>query len=248
MTGTWINAVAIIAGAGIGLLLRKGIPQRISDSIIQVEGIAIMVIGLNGIIGAMFLVDPASGKLVENGGLLLFISLAAGCLLGELLKLEDRLEAFGLWIECKMKARNFAKGFVTASLLYCIGAMGIIGSLNDGLQGDSSVLIVKSALDFTTGIVLASALGSGVAFSSIPVFLLQGTLSMSARWISPYISDELLRTVCMVGYAIVLVIGINFACNTKIRTANLLPALLFPILYTLLLPALYTWVVLPLLP
>ena len=240
MTGTLINAAAIIIGACIGLLLRRGIPENISAAIIQVEGVAIMVIGLNGIIGAMFLADPLTGKLSDSGGLLLFISLAAGCLIGELLKLQDKIESFGLWVEHKMHAQNFAKGFVTASLLYCIGAMGIIGALNDGLHGDSSVLVVKSALDFTTAIVLASSLGSGVAFASIPILFFQGLLSMSARWISPFISDELLNSVCMVGYAIVLVIGLNFVANTKIRTANLLPALLFPILYHL--------AVLPLLP
>lgn len=231
MTGTWVNVGAILLGSLIGVLLKKGIPQRINDAIIRVEGLAIGIIALNGIIAAMFTADPATGKLSDSGGLLLLVSLVLGCLVGEFARLDDRFNGFGLWVEKKLGAKGFATGFVTASLVFSIGAMAIIGALSDGLNGDSSVLLIKSTLDFTTAIVLASSLGVGVAFSALPVLALQGTVSLLSGWISPYISDELLGMICMVGYAIVLVIGINFLFGNRIKTANLLPALLIPVGY-----------------
>lgn len=231
MIGTLVNAGAIVAGSLIGLLVRKGIPQRINDSIIKAEGLAIFLIALGGVITSMISADPETGKLTDSGGLLLLVCLVLGCLTGELLRIDDRLESLGKWLERKMNARGFAKGFVTATLLYCVGAMAIIGPLNDGLRGDTSILLVKSALDFTTSVVLASTLGRGVLFAAVPVLVLQGAIAVAARWIAPYISDSLLALICMVGYSIVLAIGINFVCGTGIKTANLLPALLFPILY-----------------
>lgn len=231
MTGTWVNFGAVILGALIGILLKKGIPQRINDAIIQVEGLAISIIGLNGVLAAMFTADPATGKLSDSGGLLLLVSLVLGCLAGELLRIDDHLNTLGMAVERRFRVGGFAKGFVTATLLFCIGAMSIIGPLNDGLRGDSSVLFVKSTLDFTTAIVLASALGIGVLFAAVPVLLVQGAVALLSVRISPYISDELLGLICMVGYAIVLVIGVNFLCGTKIKTANLLPSLIVPVIY-----------------
>lgn len=237
MTGTWVNVGGIVLGALIGTLLKKGIPQRISDSIIQAEGLAVSVIALNGILGAMLTAEPDTGKLRDAGSLLLLVSLVLGCLAGELLRLDDRMNHLGRFVERKVGAQGFAKGFVTATLVFSIGAMSIIGSLNDGLTGDSSVLLIKSTLDFTTAIVLASVLGIGVAFSAVPVLLLQGSISLAAGFIAPYISDLLLRMICMVGYTLVLVIGINFLVGTKIKTANLLPSLLVPVVYYFLFAA-----------
>lgn len=226
MTGTWANIGGIILGSLIGMLLKKGIPERIRTAIIQAEGLAIGIIALTGLIAAMFTVDMTTGKLSSDGGLLLLISLVVGCLIGELLKIDDRLNSFGGFIEKKLNAKGFAAGFVTATLVFSVGAMSIVGPLNDGLSGDSSLLFVKTALDFTTAIVLASALGVGVMFSAVPVLLLQGGIALLAGHVATYISDPLVSTVSMVGYAVVLVIGVNFLCGTKIKTANLLPALL----------------------
>jgi len=231
MTGTLINVGGIVAGALIGMLLRKGIPQHINDAIIKVEGLAIVIIGFNGVISAMFTLNPATGRLSNEGGLVLLVCLVLGCLIGEFLRIDDRICSFGRMVEQKSGAEGFAKGFVDASLVFSIGAMAIVGALDDGLRGDSSVLIIKSTLDFTTAIVLASALGIGVAFSAIPVFLLQGSISLLAGVISPYVSENLLNLFCMVGYAIVMVIGFNFLCDIKVKTANLLPALILPIIY-----------------
>lgn len=231
MTGTFVNAGGVVLGALIGLLLKKGIPERVNEAVIKAEGLAILIIALNGVVAAMFTVNPETGRLSDTGGLLLLCSLVVGCGCGELLRLDDRLESFGLWVERKMNAQGFAKGFITASLLFCIGAMSIIGPLNDGLRGDSNVLFMKSALDFTTAIFLASSLGSGVVFSAVPVLVLQGSVALLSRWIEPFISQDLLGLICMVGYAVVMAIGLNFVAKTNIKTANLLPALIIPVVY-----------------
>lgn len=231
MTGTWINVGGIILGAFIGLLLKQGIPERVNHAIMKMEGLAILIIGLNGVLSSMFRADPVTGRLRDSGGLLLLVSLVLGCLVGELLRLDDRCTALVLIVERRIGSQGFARGFVSASLIFSIGAMSVIGPINDGLTGDASILYIKTTLDFTTALVLASVLGVGVAFSAFPVLLIQGTFAMLARQISPFISEELLGLFCMVGYAVVMSIGFNFLCDIKIKTANVLPALLVPVIY-----------------
>ena len=230
MTGTFVNVGGIIIGSLIGLFLKRGIPENINNAIIKVEGVAILVIGLNGVLTAMLSVG-ASGRLESDGALLLLVSLVVGCLVGEALKIEDRLNGLSGVLERRLKSDNLSKGFVTASLVFVIGAMAIVGALNDGLSGDHTILFTKTMLDFITAIVLAASLGIGVIFSAIPVFIVQGAISMLARFIAPYISDELIRLFSMVGYALVMALGLNFLADTKIRAANLLPALAVPIAY-----------------
>jgi uncharacterized membrane protein YqgA involved in biofilm formation len=232
MTGTIINVVGILAGGLIGLLLKKGIPDHINAAIMRTEGLAIAIIALNGVIASMFSVTE-TGRLTDSGGLLLLVSLVLGCLAGELLCIETAIENFGNRIEQRFKASGFARGFISASLVFCIGAMSIIGALNDGLTGDSSILIIKATLDFTTAIVLAAALGAGVMFAAVPVLLLQGGISLLAGSLSAVLAGALLDHICMVGYALVLCIGLNFLFDLKIKVANLLPALLVPIGYQL---------------
>ena len=233
MTGTIVNAIAIVIGSLIGMLFKRGIPDRVNTAIIKAEGIAIFVIGLNGVLTAMLSIG-ANGRLQADGAVLLLISLAVGCIIGELIKIEDRFNKLSLVIERKLKADNFAKGFVTATLVYVIGAMSIVGAINDGLTGDSTVLFTKSLLDFITSIILASTFGAGVIFSAIPVFIYQGAIAMLARFIAPYATDEPIRLLSMVGYALVMTIGFNFLADTKVRIANLLPALAIPIIYYLI--------------
>lgn len=231
MWGTIVNVAGIIAGSLIGLLLKKGIPDRINEAIFKIVGLSISVIGLNGILSAMLKADTTTGTIENSGGLLLLISLVIGCAVGELLRIEDRINQFGLYIECKINSSGFARGFVTASLIYSIGAMSVIGPINDGLTGDSSILYIKTMLDGTTSIVLASTLGIGVLFSFVPVLIVQAIPALLARQLAPFISNDLLSMFCMVGYAIVVSIGLNFLFDAKIRTANLLPALIIPVVY-----------------
>lgn len=231
MLGTFVNAGAIVLGGLIGLIFKKGLNKSMEDTVHKALGISILILGLNGVISAMFTVKD--GRISSSGELLLIVSLVTGAAAGELLKLEDRFEGFGRFVESKMRLSGFSRGFVTATIVYCVGAMAIIGALNDGLRGDSSVLLIKSLLDGISSVILGATLGVGVLFSCIPVFLYQGAISLFAGLISPYLADELLGAVYMVGYAIVMCIGINFWGLTKIRITNLLPALLVPILYFL---------------
>ena len=230
MTGTIVNATAVVVGGGLGLVLKKGLPEKLEKAVTQMLGLSILIIGLNGIITSMITIKP-DGGLASSGELLLLASLVIGVILGEQFDIDGKLDSMGRYIESRAKADGFSKGFISASLLFCIGAMTIVGSLNDGLRGDSSVLFIKSALDFITSIILASSLGFGVMFSAIPVLVYQGAITLAANWIAPLISDNLLSIICMVGYAIVACIGINFLEFAKIKTANLLPALLVPVVY-----------------
>jgi len=157
-----------------------------------------------------------------------------GVAIGELLCIEDRLNAFGKKIEDKAGVDGFAKGFVTASLLFCVGAMAIFGSLKDGISGDSSVLIVKSMIDAITAFILSTSLGIGVAFAGVSIFIYQGAISMMATFIQPFVTDAMMMNICTVGYAIVMAIGTNMLGMTKIKLANTLPAMVLAIIYTLI--------------
>lgn len=231
MTGTLVNVAGIIAGSLIGLLLKRGIPERINGVVLKVEGLAIAVIGLSGMMSSMLAADPATGKIESSGGLLLLVSLVIGCVCGEAMRIDDRINGLGAWVESRFKTEGFAKGFVTATLIFSIGAMSIIGPINDGLTGDASILYIKTMLDGTTSIILASAFGSGVLFSFVPVLILQAIPALLARQLAPLLSGELLSGFCMVGYASVLCIGLNFLLGSKIKVANLLPSLLVPVIY-----------------
>ena len=240
MTGTIVNTVAVIAGGLIGLLCRRGLNEKIQQAMTYMLGIATCVIGANGLISTM-ITAGSDGRLSSSGELLLLVSLAVGTVLGELLRLDDRLSRLGDRIEARLGASNFSKGFISASLLFCVGAMTIIGALNDGLTGDSGVLLIKSALDFIAAIVLASTLGAGVPFAAVTVLVYQGALSLCAGFLAPVLAGELLQEICMVGYAVVLCIGINFFGGVKIKTANLLPSLLVPVVYNLLMMLKTLW-------
>ena len=233
MTGTIVNTIAVIAGGLIGLLFKKGIKEHIQKSINQALGLAVIVLGINGVISSMITVS--GGVLSSDGTLLLIISLVLGVIAGELLRLDDRLNSFGDKLGHKLNIGNFSEGFITASLIFCVGAMTIVGSLNDGLKGDSSILFIKSALDFIASIVLSATLGVGVLFSGVCVLFYQGALSLLAGFIGPYISSALLNQICMVGYVTVACVGINFLGMAKIKTANFLPGLVVPVLWNMIL-------------
>lgn len=232
MIGTIVNAGAIILGSVIGLLVKKGLPQRVEDAIMKIQGVVIMLIGLNGALSIMLTVGP-DGSLKSSGELLLLISLVLGCLAGELLRIHDRIENMGAAIEKRLKGEGFAQGFVNSSIIFCVGAMAIMGSINEGLRGDSSILFVKSALDGITSMVLAASLGWGVAASSVPILVYQGGITLLAGVLGPALekAEGLVDNICMVGYIIVITIGLNFVWKDKFKPANLLPAILVPVLY-----------------
>lgn len=235
MFGTIVNVIAVIAGGIIGILLKKSIKSEIMDNVMKAQGVAVLIIGMNGVLTSMLSVG-ADGKITDNGGLVLLISLALGAFIGEILKIDDGINGIGNWVEKRIKSDGFSKGFVSAFIIFCVGSMSIIGAINDGLSGDSSVLMVKSTLDFITAMVLGSTMGIGVVFAAVPLFAYQGIISLFASYIKPFIesSPDMMTQFSMVGYAIIMCVGINFIAGQKIKTANLLPAMLIPVLYNLL--------------
>lgn len=228
MIGSIVNAAAIIAGGSLGLLVKKGVKESYQHSVRQALGMAVIVLALNGIVSSMFTVNT-NNTISSSGELLLIISLVLGVLAGELLRIDDRLNALSQKVEDKLHLTGFAQSFMNGTFIYCVGALAIIGALNEGLRGDTSVLFVKSLLDGITSVVLAATLGPGVIFSSIPVLLYEGGATLLAGALEPVLTGALLLQICSIGYCLVLCIGLDFLGMAKIKTANLLPALLVPI-------------------
>lgn len=229
MTGTLVNCIAVIVGGLIGLLFKKGIKPGYADGINRALGLAVLIIGMNGVIANMF--TAQSGKISSSGELLLVVFLVVGTLIGELLKLDERFGKFCKKIESRFKANGFASGFINGTVLFCVGAMSIIGSINDGLTGDSSILFVKSALDGVNAVIFGATLGFGVIFTCIPMLIYQGGISLLAGTLSGILQGELLEQICMVGYAIIMAIGLNFLLEKKFKTLNMVPALILPVVY-----------------
>ncbi len=241
--GTIINAAAIILCGAIGLFIKRGLSQKLIDSVTRAIGIAVMFIGISGALSGLLRANT-NGSLETQGTMLLIISLILGTFLGELLKIEDRLEAVGEKLKKAVKAGsggNFVEGFVTTTLIFCVGAMAIVGSLNDGLTGDFSMLTAKSVLDGIMALITASTMGVGVLFSAIPVLIYQGAITLLSEFISPILSAELIANLSYVGSALIFGIGVNLVFGKKIKTGNMLPALLVPITYEI-----FTKLILPL--
>ena len=231
MTGTIINTIAVIAGGSIGLGIKKGLPPHINQAVTYMLGLSSCVIGLNGLLSTMITVDTATGRVSSSGELLLLGSLALGALIGELLHIQEALEQAGDLVEKRLGASHFSKGFISASVLFCVGAMTIMGAIQDGLGQGYTILLTKSSLDFIASIVLGASLGVGVPCSALTVLVYQGALTLLAGALKNILVGPLMVQICMVGYAIVVCIGINFFGVVKIKTANLLPALLGPVLW-----------------
>ncbi|MBQ9922950.1 MAG: DUF554 domain-containing protein [Clostridia bacterium] len=230
--GTLVNCAAVIVGAIIGLVFKKIIKQAWVDGINKALGVAVLVVGINGVLSNMLVIED--GKFSTSGEMILIVSLVIGTLVGEMLNLDGRFTRFSKKIEQKFNFGGFSVGFINATVLFCVGAMAIVGSLNDGISGDSTVLFIKSALDFTAAIVLAATLGAGVLFSFIPLFLYQGGITLLSSFIGGYLmGSELLVQICYVGYAVIICIGLNFLITNKIKTLNMLPSLLVPVIIAL---------------
>ncbi|MGD1857769.1 MAG: DUF554 domain-containing protein [Leptolyngbyaceae cyanobacterium] len=232
-SGTWINVVLVLVGTGSGLMLRGRLPRAMQDVITQAMGLITLFIGIQM---AQPLTDINAGAIA--GVIVGMVSLVIGGLLGEWWQLENRLAAVG----DKLKARfgggsRFTEGFVASSLLFCIGPMAILGSLNNGLSGDDTILIIKGTMDGLISIALTGSYGAGVGFSILPVAIYQGGLSLLAGLLSGGSDPAAAPTILLVtgvGGIIILGIGFNLLQVTKIRVASFLPALLLtPLLYKL---------------
>ncbi|TJX14925.1 DUF554 domain-containing protein [Tissierella creatinini] len=220
MLGTIVNAGAIILGALFGIIIKKGIKESYKDTIMNGIGLSVVLIGLMGGIEAKNII-------------LVIASIVIGSLIGEALDIDKRLDHLGLSMESRFGKgdSNFSKGFVTGSLIYCIGAMAIVGSLESGLSGNHETLFAKSILDGITAILFASSLGIGVAFSAIPVFIYQGAITLLATVIKDYLTSEAINEMSAVGGLLILAIGINLMGFKKIKVANMLPAIFIPLIY-----------------
>lgn len=232
MIGTIVNAGMIVAGGCAGLVLKKGLRPKLEHAIHQATGLAVIMIGLNGALSNMLAADPATGAVSSSGELMLVFSLVLGVLAGELLDIEEHLNHLGDFVEKRLHLSGFAQSFVNGTLIYCVGAMAIVGSINDGLLGDPSTLITKGVIDGITSIVLAATMGPGVIFSALPVLLYQGALTVCAGLLEPVLQGELLHQICAAGFVLVACIGVNFMSDKfHIKVANFLPALLVPVVW-----------------
>lgn len=232
MFGTTVNGIVVLVSGLLGCFIKKAIPEKIEKPIMDMVGISVTLIALLGFFFTALTIE--NGAIKSNGEIMMLVCLVLGMAVGEILRIDDRLNAFGQKIETKAGVDGFAKGFVNASLLFCVGAMAIFGALKDGISGDSSVLLVKSMIDAITAFILSTSLGIGVAFSGISVFLYQGAIAMMATYIQPFVTDAMMMNICTVGYAIVFMIGTNMLNLTKIKLANTLPAIVFAVIYTFL--------------
>lgn len=230
--GTIVNTLAVIVGSMIGIMIKGGLKQRYQEIIMQALGLATLFIGASGAMSGMLKV--IDNGLETQGSMLLIGSLVFGALVGEFLNIELRLEQIGEWLKSKVHIKNdthFVEGFVTSALVICVGAMAIVGALQDGLQGDPSTLFAKSILDFIIVMVFASTLGIGVTFSALPLFVYQGSITLFATFLKPFLTQGVITNLSFIGSVLIFAVGINLCFDKKIKVANLLPAMIIPFFF-----------------
>ncbi len=220
MLGTIVNAAAVIVGAFIGLLAGSALPERLGDTVMKGLGLCVLYIGIQG-------------ALKGSNTIVLIISVVLGALIGEGADLDGGLKRLGEYIESRFARtsgavhgkKSIAQGFVSASLLFCVGAMAIVGSLQSGLTGDHTTIYLKSALDFTAAIIFASQLGAGVLLSSGLVFVYQGAIVLLSHWIAPFLSDAVIAEMTCAGSVIIIGLALNMLGITKLKIMNYVPAI-----------------------
>ena len=228
--GTIINCAAIIVGGVFGLLFGKLLKERVQETLQKANGICVLFIGIAGAMEGML---RLSGSTLSSGrSMLIIASLALGALVGELINIEHWVERFGEWLKIKTgnaKDKDFVNGFVTASLTVCIGAMAVVGSIKDGIEGDISILTTKAILDLIIVMVMTCSLGKGCIFSAIPVAAFQGTITALARLIKPLMTEAASANLSLIGSVLIFCVGVNLVWGKKIKVANLLPSLVFAV-------------------
>lgn len=214
--GTIINCASILAGGILGLLFGRFLKEEVQDSLTKTCGISTIFIAIAGALESMLRIEQNS--LVSNGSLLIVGCLAMGTLIGEILNIENLFERFGEWLKFKTgnaKDNRFIEAFVVSSLTVCIGAMAIVGAIEDGITGDFSILSTKAILDLIIIMVMTSAMGKGCIFSAIPVGILQGAITLLARFVSPVMTKEALSNLSMIGSILIFCVGINLVWARK---------------------------------
>lgn len=220
LLGTIVNAAAILLGGLGGLLLKGGLPERFAQTVMQGVALCVLLIGLSGALEGM----PYLMAVI--------LYMVIGALLGEGLRIEERLERFGKRVEEKFSKGDsqFTKGFVTASLLFCVGAMAIMGSFESGLKGSHDILYSKSVLDGIAALIFASTLGIGVLFSAASVFVYQGAITLLSGALSSVLTETVIAQMSAVGGLLIVALGLNMLLSSKLKVGNLLPAIFLPIL------------------
>lgn len=233
--GTIINGVGIILGGLTGNLVGKIFNNKQQDSLTAACGVSVLFIGIAGAMEKMLEMDQ--GHLTSGKSMLIVLSLAIGTVIGELLGIEDKFEQFGQWLKDKTgnsKDTDFVNAFVTASLTVCIGAMAIVGAIQDGIFGDYSTLAVKAVLDFIIIAVMTSSMGKGCAFSVIPVLILEGGVTLLARLAMPVMTDLAISYLSLIGSVLIFCVGINLVFGKKVKVANMLPSVLIAVAFAFL--------------
>ncbi len=231
--GTVINVAAILAGGLGGLLFGNRLPRRFQDTLMMANGVCVLFIGIAGALEKMLSVS--GGKLESGGTMMLIGSLAIGAFVGEWLDIDDRMEQFGTWLKHRTgndSDNGFVDGFVTASLTVCIGAMAVVGSIQDGILGDPSVLTAKAVLDLIIILVMTASMGKGCIFSAIPVGLFQGSITLLSGLLQPLMTAEALDNLSLVGSVLIFCVGVNLVWGKMIKVANLLPAIVVAVMWT----------------
>ena len=227
LTGTIVNTCTVIAGSVLGMLLGNILPERLRDTVMKGLGLCTIFIGITGMFGS------------ENA-LITIISIAVGAIIGELCALDGHLNRFANWLESRFKRKEgagkatIAEGFITASLVFCVGAMTIVGSLNSGLTGDHQMLYTKSTLDFVSSLIFASSLGFGVLLAAGAVFVIQGSIACLASLLAPLLQHgNTITEMVVVGSVLIVGLGLNILGVTKLKIMNYVPAIFLPILLCL---------------
>ena len=229
--GTIINVGGILAGGLLGLCFGKLLKDRHQETLTRVCGVSTLFIGIGGALEGMLSIQD--GGIVSGSAMMIVICLSLGALIGELLNIENGFERFGQWLKLKTgnaKDPQFVNGFVTASLTVCIGAMAIVGSIEDGIRGDYTILATKAVLDLIIIMVMTCSLGKGCIFSAIPVGILQGTVTVLATLLRPIMTPAAQSNLSMIGSVLIFCVGLNLVWDKHIRVANLLPAVVLAVI------------------
>lgn len=230
--GTILNTALIIAGGIVGFIFKKFLKESMGEALTSVCGVTVIFIAIGGVMEKMLNVTDSG--LSTGLPYMMLISMAVGTIIGELINIDGAVERFGQWLKIKSKSESdnqFVGSFVDASCTVCIGAMAIVGSIMDGLYGDYSILLTKGILDAVIVCFMAASRGKGSVFSAIPVFLLQFSVTVIAKFAGPFMSDMALNNISYVGSIMIFCVGLNLIRDKKIRVANMLPALVIAALW-----------------
>lgn len=231
--GTIINVGAILLGGIAGRLLGRGVKTQYQDILMITVGICVMMLGIGGTMEEMLSVE--NGILTTGGSMMMILTLTLGAIFGEWMNIEGKIEQFGIWLKQKSGSSSdsaFVDAFVTASLTVCIGAMAVVGSIQDGISGDYSTLAAKAILDMIIIFVMTVSMGKGCIFSAIPVGVFQGVITILARLIAPLMTEAALSNLSFVGSVMIFCVGLNLVFGKKVKVANLLPAILLAVAWS----------------